>query len=129
MTQSCLLIVASDVLIRSPLAEYLRECGYRVLEAATATEARQLLEKGPHQIEAVLADADASGDAFALGAWIRDAYPQVKVVMAGSTAKATEKAGDLCDEGPQLSKPYDPQVVLDQIRHLLAARDRAADTN
>lgn len=129
MTQSRILIVESDVLVRSPLAEYLRECGYRVLEAATPAEARQLLEKGPHPVDAVLADADASGDAFGLAAWIREVFPQVKVVMAGSPAKAAEKAGELCDEGPHLTKPYDPQIVLERIRRSLAARDRIAKTD
>lgn len=129
MTQSCILIVENDVLVRSPLAEYLRECGYRVLEAASAAEARQLLEEGAQPVDAVLADADASGNAFGLAAWIRDAFPQVKVVMAGSPAKAAEKAGELCDEGPQLTKPYDPKIVLERIRRSLAARNRADETH
>lgn len=95
----------SDVLVRSPLAQHLRECGYRVFEAASAAEARQVLEDGARRVDAVLADIDVAGDAFALAAWIRDACPQVTVIMAGFTAKAAEKAGDLCDDGPGCLNP------------------------
>lgn len=124
MALSCVLLVESDVLVRSPLAEYLRECGFRVLEAAGAGEARRLLTDGSHPVDVVLADARAPG-AFALARWIRQGFPTVKLVMAGSAAVAAEKAGALCDDGPLLAKPYDPQLVLDRIRRLLAARDRA----
>lgn len=122
MSQPCILVVESDILIRHPLAEYLRECGYRVLEAINTDEARQLLSDSSISIEIVLADVDAPGQGgFALGAWIRRTYPAVQVILAGTVAKAVEKAGDLCDDGPTLSKPYDPQLVLDQIRRLRAA--------
>jgi len=123
MSLSCVLLVEADVLVRNPLAEYLRDCGYRVLEAASAGEARRLLAAGPHPVDAVLADADAPG-AFALARWTRDGFPAIRLVMAGSPATAAEKAGDLCADGPLLAKPYDPQLVIDRIRRLLAARDR-----
>ena len=54
----CILLVECDIVVRSPLAEYLRECGYRVLEAVNTIEARELLGKAD-DITLVLADADA----------------------------------------------------------------------
>jgi DNA-binding response OmpR family regulator len=119
-----ILIVETDVLIRHPLAEYLRECGFRVLEATSATEARQMLEDSRLSIDVVLADMDASGDGFALAAWIRGSHPAVRVILAGSHARAAESAGDLCEDGPMAAKPYDHQLLLAEIRRLLAARDR-----
>jgi hypothetical protein len=67
-----------------------------------------------------------SGDAagFALASWVRTHLPNTQVVLAGTIATATEKAGDICQEGPALSKPYDHRLVLDHIQRLLAARDR-----
>lgn len=126
MAISCILLVEADVLVRNPLAEYLRDCGFRVLEASGAGEARRLLAEGTQPVDVVLADADAPG-AFALARWIRESYPSLKLVMAGSPAIAAEKAGTLCDDGPLLAKPYDTQIVLDRIRRLLAARDRAGE--
>jgi len=119
MTQPCLLIVEQDILIRHPLAEYLRECGYRVLEATDANEARRIVEKG-ETVDVVL--ADASGGGFALAASLRREHPKIKIVLAGNVAVAAEKAGDLCEEGPNLAKPYDHQMVLNYIRRLLATR-------
>jgi DNA-binding NtrC family response regulator len=125
MPEQCILIVEPDILVRSPLAAYLRECGFRVIEAIDAKEAREFLSDGSRQIDVVLADVDMNGESgFALAAWIRGNRPGIEVVLAGTVAKAAEKAGDLCRDGPALSKPYDHQLVLDHIRRLLAARDR-----
>ncbi|MDQ0252460.1 DNA-binding response OmpR family regulator [Sphingomonas kyeonggiensis] len=118
------LVVESDILIRSPLSEYLRECGYHVLEASGATEARQHVEAAATSIDVILADAAGDGG-FALASWVRDAHPGVAVILAGSVDKAAEKAGDLCEQGPAIAKPYDHQLVLDRIRRMLASRDRA----
>jgi DNA-binding response OmpR family regulator len=126
MTKSCVLIVEPDILIRNPVAEYLRECGYQVLEAADAAEARTVISDGSMAVDIVLADIDMPGEGgFALAAWIRADHAGIEVILTGSVAKAAEKAGDLCQEGPALTKPYDHQVVLNKIRRSLAARDRA----
>lgn len=121
----CILIVEPDVLVRHPLAEYLRECGYQVFEAFNAEEARHLLSNSRIAINIVLADVDGPGEnGFALAAWIRRSFIPVEIILAGSVAKTVEKAGDLCEEGPVLTKPYAHQFVLDRIRRARAARDR-----
>lgn len=120
----CLLLVERDIIVRNALAEYLRECGYRVIEAVTAKEARDVLGAAD-DITLVLAEADApEGGGFALRAWIQQNYPGTEVILAGSVVRAVEKAGDICKEGPAVGKPYHHQTVLDTIRRLLAARDR-----
>jgi DNA-binding response OmpR family regulator len=122
----CILIVEADIHVRHALAEYLRECGFRVLQAFNTDEARTLLARGRFAIDVVLVDANAPGreNAFALVTWIRGNYPTIQVILAGTVEAAAQKAGDICDEGPTVSKPYDHQLVLDRIRRLLAARDR-----
>jgi DNA-binding response OmpR family regulator len=118
-----ILIVDADVLVRTPLAEYLRECGYQVLEAANALEAKELLNDNARPIDIVLADVgtgDESG--FVLARWIREHLPGLRVLLAGTIVASVEKAGDLCKDGPALSKPFDHRVVLDRIQRLLAAR-------
>jgi DNA-binding response OmpR family regulator len=125
MTLPTILIVEHDVLVRGPLAAYLRECGYQVLEAVDAGEARQILSDAARSVDVVLADVnDRGGDGFELARWARRMRPEIQIVLAGSVASVAEKAGDLCGEGPTLSKPYDHQIVLDRIRRLLATRDR-----
>ena len=128
MNIPCVLLVETDGLVRAPLAQYLRECGYQVLEAVNADEARRLLSSGEWGIDVVLTEVESLGESgFRLGTWIRRTYPSVVVILAGSVARAAEKAGDLCEEGPTLSKPYDHRVVLDRIRSLLAARKRTTE--
>jgi DNA-binding NtrC family response regulator len=122
--QRTILLVEDDIVIRSPLAEYLRECGYHVLEANSAAEARRHLADTGRSIDVVMADMEVDGGGFALSAWIRQTYPGVAVLLAGSVEKATEKAGDLCEDGPPISKPYDHQLILDRIRRMMAARER-----
>ena len=128
MIEPCVLVVEADILIRHPLAEYLRACGYTVLEASNTADARKLLAEGPQAVDAVLADADAPAEGgFALAAFIRANHPDVQVILAGSVAKAAASAGELCEQGPALTKPYDHRLVHDRIRRLLAARGRNND--
>ncbi len=47
------LLVEGDVLIRMPVAEYLRECGYRVMEAANVDEAVAVLDAAELQINVI----------------------------------------------------------------------------
>ena len=126
MSQQTVLVVDAEVLVRLTISAYLRDCGYRVVEAATVAEAQAVLLQTELTIEAVLADVDLPGpmDGFALSRWIRDHRPGLNVLLAGTPARAAERAADLCEKGPDLARPYEPQVVADRIRRLLAERDR-----
>lgn len=124
MDEGCVLLVEADILVRQPMAEYLRECGYKVAEAASVTEARQLLRERKIPIDVVLVDAGTDPDGcFALASWVRSDQPGVDVIMAGTVAKMAGEAGDLCEETP-LKKPYDHSLVLERIKQARAMRDR-----
>ena len=120
------LVLEPDIIVRSEISEFLRDCGYRVIEAATGAEAMLVLVASGIRIDVVMADATTPGtpDAFGLAQWVRANRSETRVILAGSMEMATNQAGDLCDDGPMLAKPYDPQVVLDRIKRLMAARDR-----
>ena len=122
----CLIVADADVLIRNALAEYLRNSGYKVWEAATSDEVIIALEEGVVQIDALLADAQLSGsfNAFQLRIWVRNHYLDVEIVLAGNIDSAAKAAGHLCDEGPHLRRPYDPESVAAHIRRLLATTRR-----
>lgn len=128
MTPQTILLLEADMLVRQPLAQYLRECGYQVLEAASPAEARLLLDQGQQAIDLMFVDMGSAVDAggFTLVEWTRRCRPQVNLVLAGFIDQATRKAGDLCSDGPDITKPYDHQLILHRIRRSLAARDRKA---
>ena len=123
-----ILVVEHDLLIRQPLAEYLRECGYAVIEAIHTDEAVEVLSAGSIPVELVLADVASPGkvDGFGLAHWVRSEGHPAKVILAGTVQKAAATAEELCEHGPLLSKPYDHALLLDRIKRELAARERAA---
>ena len=125
-TAQTVLVVEDEVLIRMSVAGYLRDCGFRVLEAAHADEALIILQEPELEIEAVLSDIEMPGamDGFGLAQWVRANRPGVEVVLVGTPERAANAAADLCEEGPTLAKPYQPQIVVDRIKQLLAARAR-----
>lgn len=119
-----ILVVDDEVIIRTAISEYLRDCGYKVIEAASVDEAVLVLKQAEITVHIVLSDVEMPGarDGFALAQWVREHRPTLQVILAGSAARATKAAGDLCNSGPMLAKPYDPQIVLDQIKRLLATK-------
>ncbi|MCF8707197.1 response regulator [Rhizorhapis sp. SPR117] len=120
------LLVDADILVRASLAAYLRECGLHVLEAANDEEARALLSEHSATIDILFADAgSAEAIGFALASLVRQEHPGIGVILAGNIETATRKAGDLCDDQPSISKPYDHRFVLDRIRRAVAARERS----
>jgi DNA-binding NtrC family response regulator len=119
-----LIVVDGEVLVRHVISDYLRTCGYVVIEASSTDEAAIVLDDVSFGIDAVLCDADAPGgqSAFQLRAWALQRRPDVQVVLAGGVAAAANKAAELCEEGPQLRRPYDPQGVVDHIRRMIGSR-------
>jgi DNA-binding NtrC family response regulator len=124
--EETILVVEDDILVRMPIAHYLRECGYKVIEAANADEATTVLLHRETRIDIVFSDIEMPGsiDGFGLAKWIRDHRPGLDVILAGTVPRAVDAAKDLCEQGP-VPKPYESQVVYDRIRRLLAARKRA----
>ena len=121
-----ILMVEPDVLVRQPIAEYLRECGYKVVETGNTDEALLVVNARTMTIDIVLADVQAPGklDGFGLARWMRENRPSVKVILAGTVANEAKKAGDLCEDGPFLSKPYDRLLLVDRIKRAIATRGR-----
>jgi len=115
------LVVEDDVLVRTVVAAYLRECGFEVVEAGSADEAIRVIEAGL-QIDIVFSDVNMPGslDGFGLAQWLRRERPGLRIILTSGAARTAKEAGDLCESGPILAKPYDHADLLRQIRALLA---------
>jgi DNA-binding NtrC family response regulator len=123
---STILLLDNDVLVRMPLAEYLRDCGYRVFESGDVAEAQTLLNARV-RVDVVFArvKSGSNQNGFMLASWVRQHHPTVKVLLSSGIAKATEQAGDLCSRGPHSPVPYEHGQVLRRIQNLLRQARRA----
>lgn len=121
------LVVEDKGLIRMALADYLRDCGYRVFEAADVQEAKAVLTADT-EVSLVFSDIQMPGtaDGFELARWVRTHHPNVPVILASGRSDATSKARDVCHEGPIVSKPYEHTVALRRIQELLRTSGGAA---
>jgi len=119
-----ILLVEDEVLVRVPIAQYLRDCGYRVIEAVNAEEAMTVLLHEETVVDIVFSDIEMPGavDGFGLAKWIREHRPGLDVLLAGTINRTVENAKQLCAEGA-VPKPYDAEIVHNHIKRLLAARN------
>lgn len=124
--QPVILLAERDILVRMPISAYLRECGFRVLEAVDSEEALALFQQADIKIDVLFTDVALTGslDGFGLAQWVRQNRADVQIVMAGTPKRAASEAGKLCEDGPAVAKPYDHQFIEKHIRQLLAARER-----
>jgi CheY-like chemotaxis protein len=111
-----ILLVEDEVLIRLVAAEFLREEGYTVLEAADAVEALVLFSSG-HSLDLVITDVRMPGelDGLKLSYIMKEAKPDLPVALASGHFGADE-------DHPAdrfLRKPYTPQELLGVVNELI----------
>jgi CheY-like chemotaxis protein len=121
---SSILIVDGDIVSRHVIADYLRHCGYAVVEAANTDEAFIALGEPTLSIDVILCDVSALGSrsGFELANWVRANRPELEVRLAGGVEMAAQTAAELCESGPHLERPYEPLAVVDYIKRLRASR-------
>lgn len=117
-----ILIVEDEILLRSVIAEHLRDQGFHVIESTNAREAIDVIaSKTP--VDLVFTDHNMPGamDGRTLVAWLTHNRPGLPVILT---------SGSLCpaaggDAHPRfMMKPYSVEDVERQIRLLLqASRD------
>jgi CheY-like chemotaxis protein len=117
------LVVEDEIFVRMVISDYLRSCGYKVVEAANADEALVVLQHIEITVDVVFSDIEMPGSmgGFELAKWLRTHRPEVEVILTGNVPRAAEAASELCESGP-LPKPYEPQIAADRIRQLMALR-------
>jgi CheY-like chemotaxis protein len=113
-----ILFVEDEPLIRMDMAEFLRECGYRVHEAANAAEALEALQ-AKFAIDLVFTDINLPGgmNGLELADWISGNRPGVKTVI--TTGRPIEHGAPPMRDA-FLPKPYTGRDLLDRVRQALA---------
>jgi DNA-binding NtrC family response regulator len=112
-----ILVVEDEILIRSAVAEFLRDAGYRVIEAANAAEAVAIFASRT-QIDLVFSDVNMPGtmDGVGLGRWIADHHPGIQVILTSAISHA-RRAGQ--SGASFLPKPYRLAEAVRRIASLL----------
>lgn len=118
------LIVDDEFLVRNVLSEILKDAGFHVLQAESASGAVALLEEPVH-VDLVFSDVKMPGmDGFELARWVSEHKPDMPVILASGYVGKTNMAAELrCAEF--LRKPFDFDAVIDKIRDTISRRHRA----
>jgi len=122
-----ILVVEDEVLIRLVIADYLRDCGYKVYEAVSGEEAIAILQAPEVSIDVVFSDVEMPGsmDGFALARWVRANKPGMEIILTSGIERSADIAATLCEAGPLMKKPYSSQDVVDRLRQLAAKARRS----
>lgn len=123
MAERTILVVEDEQMVRMPIAEYLRECGYTVLEAGDAGEAIALVDAS-HHIDAVFSDVQMPGqmDGFGLARWLAKNHPEVPFLLTSGYNAARSVSADLGGRAGLIEKPYSQAQVVRRIEALIDSR-------
>lgn len=111
------LVVEDEALVRMPVAEYLRDYGYHVLEAKDAGEAIDLVD-GDDPVDVVFSDVRMPSDidGFDLARWIGDHHPNLPVLLTSGYSMPRDTSSNRVN---LIAKPYSQAQVLDRIQALI----------
>ena len=115
------LVVEDEEGIRFCATEFLRDCGYDVVEAGTVAEAKEVLLQG--RVDLVFSDINMPNreTGFALEKWVRRQFPEIKVLLTSGSPQAAEDTRDLLE--PLIPKPYKLSMLEGRIERLLCGSD------
>jgi CheY-like chemotaxis protein len=118
------LVVDDDLLVREPIADYLREVGYEVLEAGDAHEAIYVVGHADH-VDLVFSDVRMPGelDGIGLARWVHTHRPNLPVLLTSGYDGDGWLRNEVGREVRLLQKPYTQDQVLRHIKRLLRSGD------
>ena len=121
-----ILVVDDEVLLRCAVAEYLRDCGFHVLEAASGAEAVAVLSADV-VVDMVFSDVQMPGElnGYALAQWVRTNRPGIHVLLTSGYPGQAKLAAGASADWTLLIKPYDYEYLQQHIRRLTGQRDDA----
>lgn len=113
------LIVEDEFLLRWPASEYLRDSGYRVIEAGSVSEAMVVFSSNT-RVDAVFSDINLQGElnGHALARWLDKHHPTVPMLLTSGDRGAAASVST----GPTrsfISKPYSLADVDQRIKALV----------
>jgi len=122
---STILVVEDEALIRLALRETLEDCGFYVVEAASADDAVKYLESGGEP-DLVFTDVRMPGsmDGFGLADWLGKHRPGLPVFIASGDVGMANAARTLCPHERMFRKPYEYGAIIPLIRKTILERKK-----
>lgn len=115
-----ILVVDDEDEIRELIREFLERRGFRALAAASADAAWQFLET--EKVSVILSDIRMPGaSGLDLLRRVREGRPALPVVLMSAFADVTRDEARRQGAAEFISKPFDPDRLVDLIRTLLGA--------
>lgn len=111
-----LLVVDDEPELRTLLQEYFSGHGFRVLAAADARTARELLSQTPAQL--AILDVNMPGeDGLSLARWLRAQYASMGIIMLTTAAETIDRVAGLeIGSDDYVPKPFDLRELLARVR-------------
>jgi CheY-like chemotaxis protein len=118
-TLRTVLVVEDEDAIRTSVAEFLRQCGYIVIEAGDPGEAKDLLAN--RHVDLVFSDINMPNReaGFALEKWLRHHFPGVRVLFTAGFPQSGADTRHLRE--PIIPKPYSYAALLRRIDSVFAS--------
>jgi CheY-like chemotaxis protein len=116
LRSACILVVEDEVLLRSLLADTIRETGLVVVEASNGDEAMAFLRAGG-EVDLIFADVHMPGtiNGLELALRVRIEYPSLPIVLTSGNIGP----GDTHGLGEFVAKPYSIDHVISYLMGVL----------
>lgn len=120
-----ILFVEDDPIISISASEFIRDRGFKVLDADSAVDAMKVIDRHGY-LSALVTDIDLGPgqDGFALARQARTAYPHLQVVFVSGTA-AGRHAAEGVEGSVFINKPYHPRQVVEALNGMPGYRTAA----
>lgn len=113
------LVVEDEPLVRMDISDQLQDLDFKVLEAANADEAIEMLVANA-DIKVMFTDVDMPGgmDGLRLAAAVRDRWPPIKIIVTSGHRKVV--LADIPADSRFFGKPYRAEAIATAMREMLA---------
>jgi PAS domain S-box-containing protein len=124
--EETVLVVEDNSSLRAVVVRQLEAVGLRVLEAANARQALDVLKDAP-RIDLIFTDMVLPGemDGDALARAVRQSHPDTKIIMTSGFPGMRFNESELAKSLPLLSKPYRKQDLIRMVSDVLNERSTA----
>lgn len=115
--RSVILVVEDEFLLRWPVCEYLRDSGFRVIEAASVGEAIAVLSSET-RVDVVFSDInlESQADGRELSKWLQAHRPKMPMLLTSGESPPAE----LTRVRPFIPKPYSLDEVERRLLHMMS---------